>query len=155
MSAPAREATLAVMKELASEAAAWDSLRLLLQQNDRPSPSSGAASQHSAEAREEAASKLLSNHSHVLRDATNPRQLNIHFKLLTQQALRRVPHADRRLVDRFLRELSARLLGLAPSPHPDGESLEQQREAQGVVGLRRQIGRQQSSELRERCTYVP
>jgi len=64
----------------------------------------GAAANHSPDAREEAANKLISNHERVLRDITDlmPR---------TQPELGRVPLFDAPHVDQMLREVSRRLIG--------------------------------------------
>jgi len=64
----------------------------------------GIAAQHPDEAREEAARKLILNHRRVLQDITNP-------KPETQTNLQRLPVTQRPLVDRFLIEMSRRLLG--------------------------------------------
>ena len=72
----------------------------------------GAAAGHGAAAREEAARKLLSNADRVLLDLTNPVNMNIDGKPLTQSfTLKRVPYDDQPHVDGFLRELTRRLLG--------------------------------------------
>eukprot|EP00316_Scyphosphaera_apsteinii_P020111 CAMPEP_0119300274 /NCGR_PEP_ID=MMETSP1333-20130426/2234_1 /TAXON_ID=418940 /ORGANISM="Scyphosphaera apsteinii, Strain RCC1455" /LENGTH=638 /DNA_ID=CAMNT_0007301985 /DNA_START=25 /DNA_END=1941 /DNA_ORIENTATION=- len=121
MSPAAAAAMKAVMAEVSADAAAWDSLRLLLERGGRAQPQEGEAAAHSPAAHVEAAHKLISNHAQVLRDLTNvfPGR-NIHGQLLTQQHLKRLPAQDRRRVDRFLQALSSRLLGERDIPQPQG-----------------------------------
>lgn len=134
LSEPASKAMKAVMAEVAGEAAAWDDLRLLLEENSRPNPRVGVAAEHEKKARDEVAAKLIYNHTNVLRDITNPAKVNIHLKLLTQQYLRRVPFEDRRYVDTFLQELTGRLLGKAPGSKPqNGGNAEDKRKSTAFV----------------------
>jgi len=81
----------------------WDYLERLLQSAGNVE-ASGAAALFSPTARQEAASKLISNHLHVLRDVCNSAPG-------TQTHLRRVPVTSAQFVDEALRETARRLLG--------------------------------------------
>jgi len=66
---------------------------------------------HPRTAREEAALKLRSNHSRVLRDVCNDGRANIDGKPLTQLELLRINPEDESESDAALKEISRRLLG--------------------------------------------
>ena len=90
---------------------------------ERAMAGDGALAAHSVVAREEAALKLQSNHSRVLRDVCNPGPLNIEDKPLTQLHLRRVAPKDELFADQALREIFKRLIGegeTAPTTQQQG-----------------------------------
>ena len=90
---------------------------------------------HSYAARQEAGSKLRSNHERVLRDVTNPGPLNIDGKPLTQLRLSRVPESQIEFADAALREIEARLLGEERSePHSTEEAMIWAATAQYLTG---------------------
>jgi len=103
------------MDEVASEAEehpTWKRLDELLRKAKGTEKANGIASAHSMKARDEAARKLISNHTRVIADVTNPSlQLNIEGKPLTQTGLKRVDVFSRPYVDQMLREVARRLLG--------------------------------------------
>ena len=74
----------------------------------------GVASAHSHRAREDAAAKLVANHTKVLADVVNDSHLNIDKKPLTQLELERVAPTLWTFADECLREVARRLLGRRP-----------------------------------------
>ena len=95
---------------LASSAPRWEALRRLMDSSTSAGSTTladGAAAQHSHDAREEAARKLITNHEAVVRDVTNASPM-------TQPQLQRVTEAAAPYVDQALREAARRLLGRRP-----------------------------------------
>lgn len=81
----------------------------------------GAAAGHAQGAREEAARKLVANHSRVLADLCNRSQHNnIDGSALTQLELMRVQPGCAEHVDQALRETARRLLGAGQPEQLDG-----------------------------------
>lgn len=113
MSPLAASAMVEVMAEVAAGQHAWRPLQQLLDDGTGAVGLMGAATEHSKEARLEAARKCISNHMHIVKDVCNPSvTTNIHGnKSLTQQELERVPVDSSQFVDQFLREVAGRLLG--------------------------------------------
>ena len=111
MSPAAAAAMQSVMVEVSSDAATWDALRQLLDEEEGH-PESGPAGKHSYVARQEAARKLISNHSRVLRDLINPTKVGLGGNPLSQiNTVERLPFDDYMYVDQLLREVAKRLLG--------------------------------------------
>lgn len=86
------------------DAERWEVLRGALRTAEEGATTEGAAAKHSAEAREEAAAKLIGNHVNVLKDVCHPSPMS-------QTGLCRVSTALSHVVDRGLRETARRLLG--------------------------------------------
>jgi len=87
----------------------------------------GVAGSHSKEARKEAATKLIGNHTRLLGDVCNASETkNIDQIALTQTELIRVPAAVSHHVDEGLRETARRLIGRggAQTLHPAPEAVE-------------------------------
>ena len=125
----------AVMAEVGGSAGAWAAMRRVLNAGTR-AEADGAASAHSHAAREEAAQKLISNHSNVVRDCANPSpDLNIIGIKLTQLELERVAYEDSIFVDQFLREVARRLLGRRPGSHELEVRLDPNEPQQAVVWM--------------------
>eukprot|EP00966_Prymnesium_polylepis_P174123 4028755-Prymnesium_polylepis.1 len=111
MSAEAGAAMKAVLRDVCS----WAPLYHLLDHTRGEQGTHGAAAAHSSASREEAARKLIGNHTAVLRDVANPSaDKNIIGVPLTQIDLMRVAWEDARYVDQALREVARRLLGQRP-----------------------------------------
>jgi PAS domain S-box-containing protein len=119
MGPAAGDAMIAVMGEICDSAQAWLTLRQQLgrvggaTRDPEDAAAAHSLAEHSMEAREEAARKLILNHSAVRMDITNPSMSkSINGTKLTQaRSLLRLPYADAPHVDTFLRELARRLLG--------------------------------------------
>ena len=104
----------------------WTDLGALLQ-HGASSTSLGAAAMHTRSARQEAATKLISNHDRLLMDVCNPSSTtNIDRVPLTQLELPRVDAGLAHHVDEGLREVARRLLGRGePTPlHSAPEAVE-------------------------------
>ena len=105
---------------LASSAPRWEALRRLMDSSTSAGSTTladGAAAQHSHDAREEAARKLITNHEAVVRDVTNPNPKS-------QRQLQRVTEAAAPYVDQMLREVARRLLGRRPALQELEETLD-------------------------------
>ena len=97
----------------------WAVLRQALEVGADSHPC-GAAAHHSAEARREAARKLVQNHERVLADVCNASETH-HIdgvERLTQQHLHRVPPEHHQHVEGFLIEVARRLLGAGSQLEP-------------------------------------
>ena len=109
----------------------WTALSTMLGNTAAAELADGAAAAHGAGPRLEAASKLIGNHTNVLKDLTNnSNKYNIDAKPLTQLELVRVRPAHSAHVDGFLREVARRLLGRAGLAHEVGVMLEPSQPAQ-------------------------
>ena len=82
---------------------------------DGLSSASGAASEHSHTAREDAARKLIDNHAYVLRDMSNPAPR-------TQHHLHRIDQSDVAHAEQALHEVARRLLGNTPAIKNDAKT---------------------------------
>lgn len=113
MSEKAANAMKAVLIECGSSA--WEPLKDALAAKGANANAEGVAGIHSQKARQEAATKILSNHFNLMLDVCNPRkELNIIGVPLTQKELQRVPAAAAPHVEQGLREVVRRLLNEGP-----------------------------------------
>ena len=120
---------------LASSAPRWEALRRLMDSSTSAGSTTladGAAAQHSHDAREEAARKLITNHEAVVRDVTNASPM-------TQPQLQRVTEAAAPYVDQALREVARRLLGRRPGAGQLQESVDPATAAQTARYLHSRI----------------
>jgi hypothetical protein len=129
----------------------WATLHQLLERSGPfASEADGAAASHSHEAREEAARKLISNHVFVLKDVTNPTELDVTgTKELTQRELTRVAPEFTPYADQTLREVARRLLGRRPGAHQLEERLKLDNRAQANTWM------QTSAYLKGRIQATP
>jgi len=91
---------------------AWGPIERMIGLGGVQKVTAGKVGKFSAEAREEAARKLIGNHKNLIKDICNPRPtLNIDGRELTQNELRRVSPALSQYVDEGLREAARLLIG--------------------------------------------
>ena len=92
MSPVAAAAMKAVLIEVGSDE--WEPLKLLVKDGGAALDVPGVGAQHSRDARDEAARRIIGNHFLLLKDVCNPSSLfNVHGVPLTQPELTRVKHA--------------------------------------------------------------